>query len=549
MSNKKLIYIALAIVIMIHLVFFIYSIKEVPLIGDGSFHQNIIEGTVKAKGLISTVPYSKGAYGFPRYMENYPVSYPQIYYMFGALIYPLFPDKTVYFIDLILTTILILISFVLAKKITGKDYMGIIFSTFIAVCSGLSYSSGNNNTFLLFAGICAFLMLYGWLKDNNKNYFGLFIIFSVFLLGSKQLAYFFFGGLVLFSLVYLLRKKDYKKIKFILFGVGLIIVLWAPILGYQITTTGTISTPSVNGLPIIDTYIFHPNYLNIPSWQEEIDEKVNISFLNTISATTYYEVNSRLSWVALSPIKTINQYFNFLNVTLLPKALKQSINPLLIALFFFLGLFVILNDKRKILDYLLVSVIISGFFVLFLTSRIEYFLFLPFFGLLIILLGLTYKNLNKKIIIFSIILLLSLSIIYTSLELERVSIFSNSTYMRAKTPGGFNSLLDVSKWIKENTNKTDLIMAADTQDLPYYSKRDFFWDYRLFFLNQSDLIHYLQYYPNFKYILISENQITGNFINWVNIPSNSVLLSDLEENSSLFKEVYNNNTIHIYKIK
>ena len=120
--------------------------------------------------------------------------------------------------------------------------------------------------------------------------------------------------------------------------------------------------------------------------------------------------------------------------------------------------------------------------------------------------------------------------------------------MRSKIPGGYNSLINLTDWLNDNINDDDLVMVANTQDVPYLSKGKYFYDYRLFFVDEERLIYYLPNYPNFRYIVISESQINPEFTNWIIIPSNSPLLKMLNE-EKYFDKVYDQNTIKVYKIR
>jgi hypothetical protein len=118
--------------------------------------------------------------------------------------------------------------------------------------------------------------------------------------------------------------------------------------------------------------------------------------------------------------------------------------------------------------------------------------------------------------------------------------------MRTSIPGGYYSLIDASHWLNENSNPKDKIMAANTQDLPYYTNRTIFWDYRIFFLNDSDVLYYLKNYYSPKYILVLDYQFVEDWNNWNLIPNTSPFVK-LLNNESVFKKVYSENSINIYE--
>lgn len=563
---NKNIYFILFTIIFIHVLFFTYFINTSPLVGDGPIHMNIIESNYEKGYLNFNVPNLKGNFGFPRYIDGYPVCYPQLYYVFGTIIYPFFQHNTIYIIDFILTSLLILVSFLLAK-ILFSDEISLIFATLIGITPGLVYSEGNHNFMLLFNGILSLYFLLLFYKYLKISYLFLFVLAIIFTAGVKQFSYLYIFALIFGTTIYCVLKKEFNKLKFFYIGILIAIVFWLPIFIFQIYTTGTISTPAIKGWSILDTHLFKPKYMEIPKWQLEIDKIVNIEELNTKGAIRYYQVNNKYLSLISSPFEYINQFFNINTISLLPKGYRDSITLYFFIIFLILGVVLFLFQKNIIVSnsnhkkfsikenksiylyfrILCFMIFLLGVPVIVLTSKVKYYLFYAFLGSLFIIIGINYFKNNKKLLIFIFFIMINLLIIYSSHELIYLKRFLNDTYMRGNIPGGYKSLIEVSKWIKDNTKENDLILAGNTQDLPYYTKRNFFWDYRLFFLNESQLLYYLQFYPNLKYIIICKNQLATNFTNWVIVPLESVFLKMLNSNE-IFKKVYDKNDIYIYEL-
>lgn len=542
--NKRNILI-LIILVILHLILFAKFIYSVPNYGDSSFHQNIIEKNYNSQKLNGDIPNLRGSYGFPRYIEKYPITYPQLYYSLGTALYPLFLEKSVYTLDLIFTTLLIIIGFLIIIRITNKPLLGVVFAIFTSLSYGLVISGGNNNLIMLFSGILILFSYFSFVKTKNESYLILFFIFILFSLGTKQLIYFFHIAIFI-CILFLYFNPEYKRYrkKLLIYSI-ITIILWIPIISFQITTTGTISTPAVEGWPIIDKFL-NPHYLEINEWQKEIDQKVNISNLDSLSASKYFEVNKRLTETIYSPYNFLNRYFNFYNISVLPLDLRPMIwiGPLL--LFFILGI-LFFWQNNKLAFIILLLVIIVGFLVIIFTSRVEYYLFLPFIGLIFIAGGIYSLRNNKLIFISLVFLTIVISIVGSVEHILSTEEFTKNTYMRTRIIGGEESINELYQWLNNNIVETDLVMVANTQDIPYHVKGLYFWDYRLFFLENDDLEKYLPNYPNLKYIILSDYQIKTKFENWVDVPQESPLLA-LLKNSTYFEKVYDKGNIKIYSL-
>lgn len=539
-KNKKNIffYTSLILILIIFCIFSIYYYNTRPF-GDTTFHLRFMLDFYNKGKFDGLSEHLWGTYGFPRF-QQYTLNYPPLYHLIGTFFINIFKNKTVYIIDSFVLIILVIFTGQYIWNKT-KSYFNVLLNTLILLLSSLLVSHGNNNLFYATFASISYLSL--WLYFYNKKNFFLicYILSSVASFGSKQFFIFIFPFLICSFFIFCLKER--KLFKTFFFSTFLILVLICPFFYFQIKTTGTISTQTIEGWPYIDK-ILPARHMIIEDWQKEIDTIVDIEKLRQLSERHYISINSGIAIFKENPIKTAFQWSDLNNYSVLPLSLKTNFFSGMFLFLFSISIFQYLFKKHRPIHIIkFLSILIPFLIIMTFTKRIEYVLFLPIMVVVFISSSI-YIN-NKKIKALLLVTILIMLIINLNIYIKNLIPFSKNNYMRTKC-----SSIDIDSmygWIIKNVEKNDLIMSANTQDDPYYTDKKYFYDYRLWFLNESDLSKYLPNYNMFKYIVIFKPSIKSDFDNWNVVPITSPLYEDLKNKNNFFKPVYENNSFQIYQ--
>lgn len=497
----------------------------------------------RQESITGTSDHLWGVYGFPRF-QQYTLNYPAIYHTLGTILYPILDYRTVFVIDLALLFMLALTAYSLVLKKTGdKTRANLVLG--MLLFSGLFISGGNNN---LYFSAFAVLSVLQTLKIRERPSIANAILLVVFMtagFGAKQ--FFIFVYPALFGLqAYFAYKKRYSW-QYLASITACVILLVAPIIGFQVKTTGTISTQTIEGWPIVDKLLWPRHIVDIPEWQKEIDRIVDIEVLRVESARHYDEVNTKVQKVISDPYGTIQRWVDPNAYSLLPLSLRTQILSSLFIGMLILAAFAYGKTKKRKIDSILIAlaIFLPFIFIMQFTRRIEYALFFP---ILVTIFMASYvplgKGLNKNLIVEAII---ALSLYATFSYTTNILYFLNNNYMRSGV--SHDELLALYSWEKANVKNDDKVFTANTQDDPYYTDKKSFYDYRLWFLNDEQLNKYLPNYNGLKYIVIFEPNISSTFDNWNIIPSGSPLLNDIANSHEMTKIVYQSESFTVAEVK
>ena len=538
-------------IMLTHFVISSWYAHNTPLFSDGTLHSLIINEIVNTGYLPTHVPNLYNNFCIPYFIQPN-VHYPPLYYIIGVMFHFLFGEKAVYWIAVIFTTLTIPFGYLIGKKMFNKR-IGLFFALIIGISQGLMVSVGSQKIIIPFFAFAILFVYLNYLEKPTNLRLGLLALLIASSFGILQSMYFYALAILFHFLIYrclrTLNKEGLVRTLKPIFTLSILtIILFTPIISYQISTTGTIDSPKITKWPVIDEYIFHPNYLDLSEWQVEINEKVDIEEMNKLGGRMYQKVHLHpLILLANDPSSFIDRYFNPYAQSFIPKS--QVFVPLhdFLLLMLVLGIFIFIR-KIDIQKTVFIFIAFFGFIVLLLTARINLYWMLPFLSAIFFALALNFirKVMPRHIFILFISVLIISSIIGSVLYVQQSADFAKKTYSRTGIPGGFCTLLEVSEWLNQHTSPEDKIMAAHTYELPYYSNRTIFWDYRLFFLPKEEVVFYLENYHKPKYVVILDHQIVDDWDYFLKIPSKSSFI-ELLKNETIFKEVYYKNTVHIYK--
>ena len=542
MRKSYKIFIFIFIILILHfLLSLVANSTPPPILGDVAFHTSVIEKTVETGYLQSTAPNLLGWFGYPRFAPFY-IVYPPFQYTFWSVYYPIIGQDVVFYSSLIVYLFSILLVFISFRRIFNLE-IALLSTTFYSVSYFFLSSINHNPTIILFSFSLLFVFSLTLFKKKDINNYECFLIalFLAILIMIKQPTYPLVAAAFILIFWFSYKNKDIKILRILIY----FIILSAPIVYYQISSTGTISPLSLYGEPVIDN-IFQPKFLIIDQWQKDIDVKVNLIELERNVSRGYYTVYQPI-YQGFGP--TINLINLFSNNFFPPDAKDLFINAGFLTFLSFLGILIFLFNFKE-LDYFKIFfffLILFTFILVFINPKVEYFIYLPTISIFLIVLGIIGK-LDKRVMLLLVFIVIVLLVLESCNFQTSNRTFFSKTIMRQGIPDGYNTLLDYTNWLKINTPKDSIIMDADTPDVPFYSNRTIFWDYRLFYLNETDLLFYLKNYYNISYVVIRNPQITNTPNNFDSVPIDSAFLRVLN-NEEYSKIVYDNNKVKIFQIK
>ncbi|RLC95925.1 MAG: hypothetical protein DRI40_04580 [Chloroflexi bacterium] len=531
---------ALMVIVGMHLAIGIWSVVNIEVYSDAAFHLPIIREIAETGDLQSTHPLLYSLFGFPRFMPI-TVNYPPLYYVLCGYLYPLFGIKVGAWLELMGTTVLILLIFLIFRKLYNER-VGLLSALIVGLSPAIKWAGWDQAAFVLPFGMLAF---YTYLRILDHPKLSNLLVFSLSvtaLVGIFQPSYMFILAILLHFVVYTTAKRRERAdlVKALLPLALLIAVGTVPVACYQIGTVGTLSTHTVNGWPVVDD-VLHPDYLDVEDWQRDIDQKVDIHKLERQGEQYYYEINPR-PWqlLARNPASFVNHYFNiFAQFPLELPGLPELTLPLLLfggilfasslnwrrsSLLFIMGLGLIpYCYLAKVSYYPYTVVLLSSFFALslyYMRERWPGQKLFPVVTIVVALLALGYS-------------------IGGTVALKG--------HIDDRVAGPVQNLRVTGEWLRQHTAEDDKIMGAKTSEFPYYTNRTVFWDYRLFFLPEDDVVYHLKKYYKPKYVWIyPRSQLAEEWNDWREIPADSPFL-DVLQDEELFMEVYNDHSAVIYQ--
>jgi hypothetical protein len=537
----------LFICILIHVAIGIWFILKTPLspmYTDWSMYIPVIKEITLTGNIPTTFPLF-GHVGFPRFMPL-TVNYPSLYFILTSMLYPFWGDKTGAWLELFSSTMSIIIVFLIFSKLYNKS-VGLISAFILSISFGTIFSTWDQDIFIVFPELLILLIYLRYIENKKLSNIFIMAILSALIIGTKQSAYFFLIPIVAHFLFFSKFKLNsningINKYKELVTLILLVTLLSFPIVNYQIDNTGTLSTWTPDGWPVVDTYIFHPKYLDIEDWQKDIDEKVDFETIKERGTYYYYKKYGSLSLFKHDPIKYVNEQFNtFYVCKAMPLTLRNIPIPMFLTVLYTIG-FLIFISKIDIKRSVLLFILLGNILVLVITSKSEYFVVGSF--LWVLFPSLSINSISKKRYRY-ICLFLILVVTISALSSTIMTSHNASNYMQNYVAQETH-INEVGMWIMNHTTKNDIIMEVHPS-FPYYSNRVSFWDFRLFFLDREDLIYYLSNYHRPKYIVIYDFQITEkDWINWWWIPQDSPFLKLLND-QEYFIEQYHTGENHIYR--
>lgn len=532
----------LIIAILIHLLVSIWFVVNMPIYTDWAMYIAVIRKLIETGRIPNHFPLY-GHVGFPRFMHM-TVNYPPLYLILAGMLFPYMGEKTGAWLEIISSSLAMFVLYKIFSKIYSKR-VSVISITLCGLAFGSIFAGWDQDLLIV---VPELLVILTYLKYRERPKFSLLILISIFsaaIIGLKQSSYFFLFSMmfgILMASLYL--KKSYDELKKFTIAIFLVIIFAFPVVYYQISLTGTLTTQSPYGWPIVDKYIFHPKYLHIEEWQKEIDKLVNFEKLKKKGDQYYYEKYGSVSLLKKDPLKYLNEQFSIHYVCkALPLALREIPIPALFTFLYALG-FIIFILKVNRQSSILLLILFGNILVLLITSKSEYFLVGPFLWTVFPSLALCeiHRRVNKLTFILLLLIIISTSTVTMVNTLYKSTEYTQK-YVKEET-----QIEEVGKWIEKQSSKDEIIMEVHPS-FPYYSNRSSFWDYRLFFINDKNtLLYYLYKYYRPKYVVIYDFQIVSSekWRNWWHIPDNSTFLKLLKDDKT-FVEVYRGKKVHLYE--
>jgi hypothetical protein len=528
----------LVFAILLRCVLIIFFKSSRQLFGDSLMQNLVIEYSAKYFKLPTYFPYLLEHFGFPRF-GHFVITYPPIFYLFAMPFYLIFKNYALIIISNISIVLISVSTFLIIKALT-KDNLAALTSSILINFSTFFITFDYDQDIPSFAMVIVSILFYLFFINKNriKDIF-VCLTFAALSYGFKQTAIFPITGLLIHFVVYsLIRKRG----KILLISLVWFFSLFIPIIYYQIYTTGTISNVTLRGTPIIDKYIFHPDFLNISEIDKEIDNKINLIKVANQGATYYINKNFTIEKDIVSKIKYFLTTISlFPNLTIPTAAVVPSIIADLYLIICLMGLLIFLKNSSKKISLLFILVIISSIPSFIMFKKITYALILPWTT--IIFFSFSIKFIRDLKINGLLLLLISLLIISSSFVFF-YNYKINSDYIE-KRRVEYQRIANIVNNMYPNPIR---VWVNETNIWPAFLKKEVFWDYRLLFLNKEDLIHYLQIQYKPDLIIINKYSIVNNWDSWVRIPKESTLMKLINE-GQYFKNVYNDSSWSIYKIE
>ena len=500
--------------IIIFLVFY-SSANDLPVLGDGTYHMFVME-EIADKGSVDI---------------DVMVHYPMFYHLYGGLTSLFFGIPGIKLLSPIMTALSGLVVYLIALKLTSSKPVGLAAMLLIASSAKLVQYNAQilMEPFLIFFVLLAIYSALLFYK-NPSTIMALFCSLSVTMaICTKQQALFLLLALPAFFIVNRMPLK--RTLLFlalaIVFASGPYMCLHSSIGGLDIpSSTGSIFHRILTPAPDKDSFLNHiaiqPSVDDVPDWSRQLDQEADAPSLHE-QGTRDAESRHVYIWDMVNPIKflDLNSLQPYLSIVhgfrgSTPLFLRTlgylSLQILLITgLFFSLG-YSIGNRKWRIVPAV---ILFSWLFMFWGSDTQRYFLYLPVFMAFLCpwplhLVSENFEMSRHKIASLFLILLTCVIALY----LVQAAVGEHSdvreladTQCYHPSEGGIASIEEVGRWIKEDSGEGDRIFGTSIYEWTYYTDREVWHDYRIYYLSKERIDYYLRETWNIKYIIVRENQI------------------------------------------
>ena len=313
-----------------------------------------------------------------------------------------------------------------------------------------------------------------------------------------------------------------------------------------IKEAGTISYYSQSGYPVLDDYIFQPEYLNFQGFDAELNQEINREqFFETMYGSFNEQYPSLRNLVTQA--ETLGEVYHNLNQNLLVRPEIFFLGLLMAGIYWYskqspvyylaLGMFlpyiltwaVYTSNPRYLHVHMVLwmGVVITG--ILISWSKIYVLGRVMLFGTVITILGFNVHS------------------VYTQNFTDRTHI-----YWGESNPTGYNAMPHLMTWIKTETTEEDRIFTPLQREVALHTEREAIWDPRMWFIQEEEEILY--YWDNLiqaEYLFIKDSMIVPQDIysGPMYAPQESTLYSMIvDADSDVFQEVHRFQDFTIYKI-
>jgi len=514
---------------------------DVPIYSDSALRQSTIRQLVFEQKVPESHNLIFSWYSFPK-IGKMPLYYPALYYVTGGISWIMLGEVGPRFLAITACTATLLGLFLLFRELFDET----IATVTATLASGVTFCifPDEDSLLILFTLLTVYAYVVYIKRGSNVNMI-LTALFAAATLGCKTNGVFFLLPILIHGIILTNKRKK-------IFWIALLtMLLYLPVLYYQIETTGTVTYFGIGGAEnILDKRIFHPKFLEWSDAEKVLNEKINFEQIYSEATEGYCSAFHPFSPL-IDPVKTIGcMKFNF------------DFN-IFIDFLFFAGIIMfhinILKEwsskQSKLLLLFLTYEILLLILLQFITANPAYLIAFPYIfshffaiGALALCEFLEKKKLLKRNMIISILLLLLAGsvILQTERSFTYIKEFPKNHIMSRYSPGGINSVILLSNWIKNNTDPNDRFFTADVEDFPLYMGRVALWDFRLFYLtSEEDVLHYLKMYE-ITYVIIWKEQIVNEQKYAEEVPANCVFLR-LVQDSTYFKLIKKVNHLYLYK--
>ncbi|GEM_PF-4080734 len=567
MKDKKVILLTFfTLVLTIALFVMLYSsmLTNLPLFGDAATISSITHSLIKGESFNSNI------------------NYPLLYYIVQSFMVLIFGDIG---FNLIIIIGLILIGlgvFFLVKEITNKNYLSILALIFVLSSSKIIFYSARMYMEIFLSGLFIFsiFLFISYLKYDSKRYLVLSAILIGFTTSVKQQGLFvLLTSVIFFFVLMIIIRPEKKKRSFIFKDMLLFFIISFLILLFpyaNLLHTDGMIIPGTDEFYItneINSFGQKISLYNLDNQEINFNEKYG-SLLESIKDQYYQKATEKAEERHIWPWDPFISLSDFLNVNSLylekfgggntSSNLANTMNVLLIT-GMLMGIATFLFTKKNIkYDKRLFGLILLFFIVFTLINyaiffrtndQTRYHLFIPvLFSIFLIIpiyffihnILINFSKTLKLIIIGILILLVFISFIDLTVKDSIYQQKWKSSQLYTPSIGGIDSVEEVGKWVKDNTNKDDLIWQTCGSELLFYSERKVIGDYRVYFFNSSEREEAFKD-RNVKFLVIFDSQIVndGSWDNICKVPKS--FANDISKNYPIaYKSSYKD--INVYQI-
>jgi len=474
--------------------------------------------------------------------------YPPLYYYIVNILSIFFWEKAYNLLVYISTLLIIIYSYLLTIKISNKKQIWILIMIIVWFSSKLIFYSARlyQEIFITTLFLISFYYLYIIIKKHNQKIFYLLIfIIGVTLSVKQQWLFILYPSILIFYFILLFFKKTTLKNFVMILLIPLIIWVWAYWVLFHNKWMIIIWNEDFKVLNIVNYFwqtIFNYNWkkYNLKTLDDAINysEKIDNNKLNK-NIQSGNQINQKLEeiknkqyskWTQRAEKRHITFFdifkdydkFNWANslysFSYWYKWYNWIYNLLFIFLIWWLLIFFIKHFKKDktnfyLLTYLVIFLSINYYLFQRNTDQSRYHLFIPFYILIFIIYFLDFI-LKKQKLVYLIITITLISLISTSIIFFEKNRWAVRWQIYAPSKWWIYSIIETWKWMSNNLPKNIEYFQMCWNELSYYAHRKNIWDWRIYFLNNKDIINYfntnnLQYFVLFNSQLVNDSQWNG----------------------------------------